>query len=139
MTLADDVKSMYKHTKDVYDSLELLGATLPEDKNLENLASAFESVPMSGGWDPENPTLESLKYALDNDLEIPIGTEITDTYDGHDNPLIVAQRLDSTNNSSYGGAEGVILVRKYVEPTVYNFGSTNSNWVYSSSSLQLFR
>lgn len=46
----------------------------------------------------------------------PVGTEIPDKYDGQDNPLIVAQYLDSTNNSAYDGAEGVICVRKYAAP-----------------------
>lgn len=41
------------------------------------------------------------------------------------NPLVVAQYLDETNNSSYGGAKGVILTRKYVDPLPpFVFGSS---------------
>lgn len=43
----------------------------------------------------------------------PVGREIADTWNGEDAPLIVAQYLDSTNNEAYGGAEGVICMRKY--------------------------
>lgn len=46
MSLADDVKSMYTHTKDVYDSLEKLGATLPSEKNLANLVATFDTIPL---------------------------------------------------------------------------------------------
>lgn len=46
MTLASDINSMYAHTKQTYDSLEALGASMPEDKNLENLATAFDSLPI---------------------------------------------------------------------------------------------
>lgn len=126
MSLENDIKSIHTHVKNVYDSLELLGATLPQDKNIENLAGAIETIPLSAGtgdWDPENPTLDGLKYAIDNDLEIPIGTEIPDTYDGQDNPLIVAEKLTSSNNSLYGGAVGIILLRKFVEPMSV-FGGT---------------
>lgn len=46
MTLATDVESMYKNTKEVYDAIAMLGGTLPENKNLENLATAFDSLPV---------------------------------------------------------------------------------------------
>lgn len=38
----------------------------------------------------------------------------------------MAQYLDNSNNSSYGGAVGVILVRKFVEPTSQVFGNSNN-------------
>lgn len=55
-------------------------------------------------YDPSNPTLDGLKQALDagDYAAFPAGTEIPDTYDGNDNPLIVAQYLDSTNNNAKG-------------------------------------
>lgn len=46
MSLATDIKSMYNHTKEVYNSLKVLGSTLPEDKNLENLVPCFDSLPV---------------------------------------------------------------------------------------------
>lgn len=92
-----------------------------------------------GGYDPENPTLAGLQNALaaGDYAAFPAGTEIPDTYDGQSNPLIVAQYLDSTNNSSYGGAEGVILVRKYVEPTAQTYGA-NNNVLYNNSSIHSY-
>lgn len=82
MTLATDISSMYNHTKEVYDSLETLGATIPENKNLENLATAFDSLPTTPPYDPANPTLDGLKAALDagDYAAFPVGTEIPDVY-----------------------------------------------------------
>lgn len=71
--------------------------------------------------------LDSFKEAVDSgDIKtlFPVGTEIYDTWNGQNNPLIVAQFLDNSNNTSYDGAEGVILVRKYVAPTSQVFGSS---------------
>lgn len=89
-----------------------------------------------GGYDPENPTLEGLKAAVDaGDYEaFPVGTKIADVWDDESNPLIVSQYLDSTNNEAYGGAEGVICVREYVSPTApFTFGDTTN---YDSSSVK---
>ena len=82
-------------------------------------------------------SLEGFKEALENGTAseiFPAGTEFPDLWNNQENPLIVAQYLDSSNNSSYGGAEGVILVRKYVEPTSQLFSSTTSD--YSESSIK---
>lgn len=70
-------------------------------------------------------SLEDLKTVLEKGIGpdvYPAGAELPDTWNGNSNPLIVAQYLHSGNNSSYGGAEGVILIRKYVEPTEYEWG-----------------
>lgn len=86
-------------------------------------------------------TLADLQLALDTENPedwYPVGREITDTWNGKSNPLIVAQYLDSTNNSSYGGAEGVILVRKYAHDAVvfgnnYDYyDSTIRNYLYTT-------
>lgn len=74
----------------------------------------------------EPGSVEDLKAQLKADTakdNFPIGTEIPDTYAGHSNPLIVAQYLDSSNNTKYGGVEGVILVRKYAEAVGTKWGS----------------
>lgn len=83
------------------------------------------------------PTLSGLKEAVDNDTAkdtYPVGTEIEDEWNGINNPLIIAQYLDSSNNSQYGGAVGVILVRKYVAPTSQQFANQstgNAQYLYS--------
>lgn len=91
-------------------------------------------------YDPANPQLSDLKAVLatDNPASIyPVGTEIPDTYNGNSNPLIVAQYLDSSNNSSYGGAQGVILIRKYALG-YYKFAESNNSRDYNGSYIQSF-
>lgn len=105
-------------------------------KNLANLPGAIASIPQGPSWDPTNPTLATLKEAINAGIDIEIGLEIPDTYNGASNPLIVAQNLNNTNNTAYGGAEGVILVRKYVEPTAQVFHMSSVN--YTTSTVRSF-
>lgn len=88
-------------------------------------------------WDPSNPTLEGIKWALDNDIDVPVGTEIPDVFNGEDSPLVVAQYLNENNNSEYGGAVGVILVRKYVTPAT-STRFANSYVSYNESLLKTY-
>lgn len=111
------------------------GVEVPEDVMIEDLPEYIAQIGTGESWDPENPTLEGLKYAINNDIDVAVGTEIPDTYDGNDNPLIVAQKLDSSNNSAYDGALGVILIRKYVEPISQEFGSSSD---YNASVIKNF-
>lgn len=120
-----------KNLAEAYAAIEEMGGTSPEHKNFANLAAAVETITGGGGL-----TLAGLKKALLTGKNLPdIGTEIPDEYNGNKNPLIVAQYLDSTNNSSYGGAVGAILIRKYVEPVSQTFGSTA---IYSTSTIKSF-
>lgn len=107
-------------------------------------ANTFRAVAVCNliGSNAEGPkytkTLASLQEALNNneaELAFPVGTEIPDFYNGYTNALIIAQYLDSTNNSAYGGAEGVILVRKYVQPASQTFGDTLD---YTTSTIKDF-
>lgn len=100
----------------------------PITKNIKLVARYQCGTP----WDPTNPTLDGFKTAVDNDIDVAIGTEIPDEWNGNSNPLIVAQKLDSSNNSAYGGAEGYILLRKFVEPTSQQYNPTNVS-AYGSS------
>lgn len=59
--------------------------------------------------------------------KFPIGTEIPDTYGNEEAPLIVAEYLDSSNNTAYGGAEGGILMRKYVAAGTTQWDTSTSN------------
>ncbi len=52
MTTAETITSMYNNVKLAYDALATKGATLPEDKNLANLASTVESIVSGGGSVP---------------------------------------------------------------------------------------
>lgn len=121
--LRNALQSMYTNTKAAYDKIDEMGGELPANKNLQNLAEAIRSIP-TGPLPPGVPTtLEELKEMINKGREIVTGTEIPDMYNGQSNPLIVAQNLNNTNNSAYGGAEGVILVRKHVDPTSQLFSS----------------
>lgn len=98
------------------------------DKVVYNGVTVWESGPSS-----QNPQLSDLKavLALDDPASVyPIGTKIPDTYNGHSSPLIVAQYLNSSNNSAYGGAEGVILIREFVEPTAKTAFAIGDNAYY---------
>lgn len=100
--------------------------------------STYGVVPQFYITASEPLTLSGLKAALNDgtaQAKYPVGAEIPDTYDGQDNPLIVAQYLDSANNSGYNEAEGVILIRKFVEPTDQVFGA---NVDYSVSAIKNF-
>lgn len=111
----------YDHVRAAYTKLEDMGATMPAQKNLQNLAITIRSLPTGPqGPSADNPLLEDLKEVLASDDPAsiyPVGIEIPDTWNGEDNPLIVAQYLNSSNNTLYNGAEGVILIRKYIAPT----------------------
>lgn len=112
-----------------------MGGDTSKPHNLQNLAEAIRSIP-TGPLPPGVPTsLAELKEMVNKGREIVVGTEIPDDYAGQSNPLIVAQNLNSSNNEAYGGAEGVILVRKYVEPTSQVFGSSVE---YSTSTIKNF-
>lgn len=117
-----------QYISDAYAALRSNGASLPGKCNASNLAGTI-----NGDFAPPNSLLR-LEQALhsNNAKELfPVGTEILDTYGGADSPLIVVQYLDSSNSGVYGGVEGVILIRKYVEPVGYKFGDT-ANYIDSN-------
>lgn len=132
MSVSDTINSIASHLTEAYDAVAEMGGESPANKNLANLAAAVDSIATG----PAVPTsLAQLKQMVDAGREIVIGTEIPDTYAGNSNPLIVAQNLNSTNNADYGGAEGVILVRKFVDPTNQTFGSSAD---YTTSAIKNF-
>lgn len=68
-TTAEIIQSIQTNLSNAYTSLENKGATIPENKNIENLASAIDSIETSGGsssgtdflqWKCDN--VKSLKY-----------------------------------------------------------------------------
>lgn len=66
MTTAETITSMYNNVKLAYDALATKGATLPQDKNLANLASTVESIVSGGG---NVPTGEYGKLIYADSLE----------------------------------------------------------------------
>lgn len=117
-----------------YTALQASGASLPEQRNLANLAGTIQ-----GEFVRDN-SLTSLKSLLQYNLNVarekfPIGAEIDDKYNNVSNPWIVGQYLTNENNYAYGGGVGVILIRKYVEPTSAVFGPGVD---YTTSSIKVF-
>lgn len=137
MGAIETIESMGAFTKAAYAKIAEKGGDVPSNQNIAGLGEAIRSISTTPPYDPSNPTLDGIKAAMQaGDFSaFPIGVEIPDTYAGNSNPLIVAQYLDSSNNSSYGKAEGVILVRKYVEATNQVFGISIN---YSGSSIKTF-
>lgn len=85
-----------------------------------------------GGYDPSNPTIEGVKNAVDagDFTAFPVGTEIPDTWNGKENPLIVGTyRIVEQNGKRY---RAVGLTRKYADLKGQVFGSTAD---YSVSSI----
>lgn len=112
------------------------------DFTSQDITTAWNILPMcfvakSTSPSPTEPgSLSDLKRRLQNGTAerlFPVGTEIPDTWNGQSNPLIVAQYLDSSNNSSYGGAEGVMLVRKYIDPAGQKFNNEAYDIYYDGS------
>lgn len=117
----------------IYAALEEKGYFLPEpdEQTFENILPTI-----LGEFAPDAPLLvfKAALSAGNAETLYPVGTELEDTWANKSNPLIVAQYLDARNNASYGGAEGALLMRKYVEPTSQTFGSAG----YPSSVIQSY-
>lgn len=107
------VQDSEQFVRNAWNAVDEMGGDIPPNKNLANLPEGIASIP-TGPAVPKS--LEQLKEMINRGREIAVGSEISDTWNGSSNPLIVAQKLDSSNNASYGGAIGYILVRKYVDP-----------------------
>lgn len=139
MTIASNLQRIINAKAAIKAAIIEKGVEVPDDEKVDEYYSYIDQINTGPGYDPDNPTLEGLKAALDaGDYDaFPVGTEIPDTYNGHDSPLIVAQYLDSSNNESYGYIDGAFLVRKYVEPTSKVFASTGSS-DYPTSTIKNF-
>lgn len=109
-----------------------IGGVLPSMRNLANLPEAIASIPQGPA------TLSDFKNAVrfgNAQKRFPIGTEFVDVYGGQNNPVIVVQYLDSTNNSTYGGAEGALLQRKYATDVGQRWNTTDNNASYLTSAI----
>lgn len=49
MAISDTIQSMQTNLGNAYDTIEERGGTLPQNKNLENLSDAIDSIPAGGG------------------------------------------------------------------------------------------
>lgn len=137
MTIASDLERIIGAKADIKVAVGEKGVTIPDTTLISDYHTYIDQIVTTPPIDPTNPTFEGLKLALSTDdpaSYFPVGTEIPDTYDSKDNPMIVAQYLDASNNSAYGGSVGVILIRKYADPVSQTFGNPN----YYNSAVQAF-
>lgn len=124
MSTTSEIQTTRDYLSASYDVVEELGGTIPEHKNMANLASAIDSIPTA----PEG--LATTLYALRAQLkagtaikESPVGTEIPDTWNGISNPLIVGHY--STIQTADGQLKPCVgLLRKFVDPTDNIFGGS---------------
>lgn len=87
------LEAMNSKILDIYNAIEAKGGTLPENKNLDNIVSAIESVPQEGGGgDYDIPYFDGGEYGtiayLDNDNNIRYYTATSEndiTIDGNSN------------------------------------------------------
>lgn len=120
MTIADEITRINNAKQAIKTAIGAKGVEVPDTELISTYHTYIDQIKVSS-------PVTDFKAAVNAgtaQTDYPVGTEISDTYDGNDNPLIVAQYLDSTNNSAYGGAEGAILIRKFVEPTSLAFGDS---------------
>lgn len=138
MAIANDIDSIYTHTKNAYKAIEALGGVLPNNKNLENLAAVIQALPVLP-YNPANPTLAGLKAALDagDYAAFPVGTEIPDTWNGESNPLIVGtyREVEGADNQTH---MAVGLLRKYLNPTDYVWDANTTNPMYATSEIYTY-
>lgn len=139
MTIASQMQRIINAKSAIRTAIIDKGVEVPDTEKIDTYHEYIDQIsatkPPTG-----DGTLDDLKLALSTDDPAgyyPIGTELEDTYNGHSNPLIVAQYLKSSNNRLYGNAEGVILIRKYVEPTSQIFGDYGTV-DFGSSTLKTF-
>lgn len=138
MTIASDLTRIRDAKVAIRQAIIDKGVDVPETELMDTYHEYIDQISGRPSGPTGDGTFADLTLALSTDNPAkyyPIGTEIPDTYNGNDNPLIVAQYLDSTNNSAYGGAEGVILVRKYVEPVSVQWSSSKYDSLYANSGI----
>lgn len=135
MTIAEELKRIIDAKADIKSAILEKGVTVPDDTLLDQYYLYIDQI----GESPVAPNdLPAFKKALTDGTareKYPVGTLLEDTYNGVSNPMIVGQYLDSTNNSKYYGAVGAILIRKYVEPSAMQYGTTTA---YNTSGLRSF-
>lgn len=72
MAIVDTLNSIKENITNAYNALEQKGASIPEDKNIQNLASVIESISAGGSdtpsteWQP-HPDWWDIKTILEND------------------------------------------------------------------------
>lgn len=145
MTLATEVKSMYNHTKEVYDSLETLGATMPENKNLENLVATLNNVPVIPTV-PDAPDLSQVldKSALDDIQAIVAAGKASEKFNLGDELLVsystytMSFEIVGFEDVEVEGGEtvpAINLLARYTGNDIVVYGA-NATVNYSASTLR---
>lgn len=129
MTIATELQRIIDAKAAIKAAIIEKGVDVPDTEKLDVYHEYIDQITGGGGsWNPDNPTLEGLIDAVKKGMIPEDGIEIPDTYDGNNSPLIVAQVLDGSpsayKDASGKDAKGVVLIRKFVEPTSQTFGSS---------------
>lgn len=103
---------------------------MPENKNLANLAETIGSLRLKTKWDPNNPSFEGLKSALDAGVQVPLGTEVPDTYGTQECTWRVVHYGMAKRSSDSGTVDGVYLQLSELFET-----SPMTSATYSSSNM----
>ena len=88
MAIADTILSMATNIENAYDKIEDKGGTIPQNKNLENLADAIDTI-TGGTPTPPEPTPTSMSYFEAN------GTELT-KYTGSLSEVVIPKSYSKT-------------------------------------------
>lgn len=136
MSYQDELQRLVEAKASMRQSIINKGVEVPDDAKIEEYADYIRQIEGGGSWDPSNPDLDALIAAIRSGQDIPVGSEAPDKWDDGDAPVIVAQKLDSTNNQNYGGADGYILIRKYAAPLApFTFGTSVN---YETSAIRTY-
>lgn len=131
MTIASNLERIIAAKADIKAAIGEKGVEVPDAALISDYHTYIDQINSAPAIDPDNPTLAALKLALatnDPSSYYPIGTEIPDTWDGNDNPLIVAQ-YTSIRLSDGSQKPGAYLVRKFASETAMAWGTAG----YSAS------
>lgn len=126
--IKETIQSIEEGIKAVYDGARSLGVEFSGERNLKNIP---ELISLALKTPKGNGTLTDLKLALytdDPEKYYPLGSEISDTYDGEDSPWIVVDY----------GTNDVSLHRKYATDYGTMFHSDNTLMVLSYNNSDIF-
>lgn len=133
-TTAEIIQSIQTNLSNAYASLENKGATIPENKNIENLASSIDSVP-AGGND-FSLSLEMIKGYWYTPQQQDSYMIFNDDYTF--STVESGQRNDNLGTFSINGLNVDILLEGQPEPTTFTYIPENGS-LYESEEWYLLR
>ena len=136
MTIATNLQRIINAKAAIKAAIIEKGVEVPDTEKLDAYYIYVDQIGDGGGYDPENPTLDGLKNALnagDKDA-FPANTTIPDTYDGQPFNWVVGQygtakmSDGSTKEGVYLFADKIVSTSDFGSNTYYN-QSTINTWL----------